>query len=404
MRHLKNGTLLLLLLPLSARAQEVEDFAEQNRLVEGRVLPLIRRLDSDAFEERQKATRLLLRLGPRLDRLGDESLALLAKVADANDDLPLRADLQRLVEGIRTRTQGDEVRRLVGHQNSIVGMAFSPDGAKLATASWDRTVRVWDVNTGKQFLRLEHDDYVQSVAFSPDGKLIASIGKEVRLWESGTGKGRFCFRDPAWSSGALYDVCFSPDGKRFLACPRDGVLRSWDTDTGELVRQWVVGRGFPLGLSADGTRVYLGASEMVACWSLTTGGQLWTNTTWVTASGISIYRNLALTPDGGQVVTGNQDGFLRVFESGSGKVIRTRDLKRFRPLFLALSAAGDRLLIGGGQGPLELLTFLGEEEVQRWKIPEGVLSVDSLALSPDGRWASTAGHDEIVRLFQVKGR
>src|SRR5262249_7134383 len=161
--HLKSGTLLLLLMPLSAQAQDFEGFVEHNRLVEGRVLPLIRQLDSDAFEDRQKATRTLLRLGSWLDRLGDESLALLTKYADANDDLPLRGDLQRLVEGIRTRTKGDEVRRLVGHQFSIAGMAFSPDSAKLATASWDRTVRVWDVSTGKQLLRLEHDDYVQSV-------------------------------------------------------------------------------------------------------------------------------------------------------------------------------------------------------------------------------------------------
>jgi WD40 repeat protein len=401
MRHLTIWSLPLLVLPPAAQAQSLGDYLENNRLAEGRVLPLIRRLDSDSFEERQKAARVLLWLGPWLDRLEDESFDLLARNADANDDLALRGDLQRLVRGIRERTRGDEVRRLRGHRFSVVGLAFSPDGAKLATASWDRTARVWDVKTGKQLLCLGHDDYVQSVAFSPDGKLLASTGKEVRLWEAGTGKERFCFRDPAWHSGAFYDVCFSADGKRLFACPADGTLRSWDTSTGRLVRKWTVGRGFPLRLSADGNSVLLGASDRVSCWRLTTGEQAWTNSPWVAHSGTSVYRSLALTPDGRQLLAGNQDGTLRVFDAQTGRVARTLDRKRCPANFLALSGNGDRLLTGAWQEPLRLLTYPGCEEVRRWKVPPAV-STEGLALSPDGCWAAAAGSDEAVRLYRVK--
>lgn len=392
--------IVLLLTPLPARAQDIADFFDNHRLVGGRVLPFIRQLDSDHAEQRREAAKVLLGLDRHLDRLSDRASALLQKYADANDDRDLRADLQALVQGIRKRTCGDEVRRLLGHTYTISSVTFSPDSTRLATSSWDRTVRVWEVETGKELHCFRHDDYVQSVRFSPDGKLLASTGKEVRLFDLTTGQERFHWCEKSWSSGAYYDVCFTGDSKRLLACPNDGVMRAWDVATGKQVQKWTVGRACPLRVSPDDKSVYVGASDRVCCWSLTTGAQVWSYSSNHPFGGYSVFRSLALSHDGSALVAGNNDGETVVFEAKTGKVLRKLAPKDHPARFAAL--VGDRLLLGGMQDPLQLLTFPDLKPVRRLRLPEGFGSVECLALSPDGRWAAVGSHDEIIRIYAIK--
>src|SRR6266511_4167538 len=116
---------------------------------------------------------------------------------------------------------GELLHDLRGHAKEVVGVAFSPNGRQLVSASGDHTIRVWDLADGREVQRLEHTEAARSVVFSPDGKLLLSGGYDgVRVWDAGTGKPLGAFPQ----LGTL--VAVSPDGK-YLASDQPGGARVW---------------------------------------------------------------------------------------------------------------------------------------------------------------------------------
>lgn len=121
-----------------------------------------------------------------------------------------------------------ETALLNGHTYFVKCVAFSPDGRTIASGSWDYTIRLRDTDTGKPLLTLNHGDWIVSVAFSPDGRTIASAGSgSIRLWNARTGKLLHILRDGmdgGWRS-LVDSVAFSPDGGTIASAIGDKSIR-----------------------------------------------------------------------------------------------------------------------------------------------------------------------------------
>jgi RNA polymerase sigma factor (sigma-70 family) len=159
-----------------------------------------------------------------------------------------------------------------GHANELYGLAFSPDGKFVATGSKDKTIKLWDTEKGtcKRTLEGHGEHGVYSVAFSPDGKLLASGGLDgtVRLWNPETGELKQTLTD-GYFKGLMVLVAFSPDGKTLASAgdtavePRKGDVKLWDSQSGKL-QQTSAGQVegvYSLAFSPDG------ATLAVGCWS-----------------------------------------------------------------------------------------------------------------------------------------
>lgn len=161
---------------------------------------------------------------------------------------------------------GREVRRLVGHTDSVSGVAFSPDASQALSGACDGTVRLWDRRTGREVRCLRgHQGFVSSVAFDPTGRRGLSGGWDgtVRLWDLDAGAELKRF--PGHASG-VQSVAFSPDGRQAVSGGSDRTVRLWDVESGREVRRiegqfeticFVRFSGFDRVLAADGPAVRL---------------------------------------------------------------------------------------------------------------------------------------------------
>ena len=177
---------------------------------------------------------------------------------------------------------GREEVILRGHEDSVLGVAFSPDGKRLASASDDRTVKTWDVLTGTELLTLKgHTSNVNAVAWSPDGKRLASSGRDdrtARVWDATTGKQLLVLHHDCY----VPNVIFSPDGKRIATSTcnwgfrdrtgKTGQIKLWDASTGDELLTLNARAGYNLSFGPNGNRL-AGGNKV---WDTTTGKELLT--------------------------------------------------------------------------------------------------------------------------------
>jgi WD40 repeat protein len=261
---------------------------------------------------------------------------------------------------------GRELSTLYGHTGPVRSVAFSPDGKTLASTSQDHTVRLWDVVTGQAIRTLRgHRHVVEGVAFSPDGRLLASASWDgmVKLWDAGMDQEALVLRG---HEQGVNGVAFRPDGRTIASAGADRTVRLWDAETGQ---ETLTMRGHRLAVtavafspdgktlaSASGNQYVPDAEKSVRLWDATTGRELLT-----LLGHAAPVIGLAFRPDGGAIATGSQDGTVRLWDPHTGR---------------------------------ELLILRGH-----------TTGVHRVAFSPDGRRLASGGFDQTVRLWDaVTGR
>jgi WD40 repeat protein len=228
-------------------------------------------------------------------------------------------------------------------------VAFSPEGQRLLSSGWDKTVRLWDVATGACLKTLQgHTAEVFSVAFLRDGKsaISGSADGQIKIWDLATGDCLKTLTDPLGPMNVRFALPL-PDGKRVLSAGGDGAFRLWDVGAGTCVRKWNGGSDtvWGLGLSTDGERIVAaGYDPPLRAWNVATGALLKAIETR------RQNRSVAFSPDGRWMATGCYWGVIEFWDAARFEKVRTVQAHNGAVWKLAFSPDSKRLAAASFDG------------------------------------------------------
>jgi WD40 repeat protein len=310
------------------------------------------------------------------------------RLASASDDRMIR---------VWDMASGQSVAILKEHSAAVRSVAFSPDGRRLASASWNQTIRVWDVASGQSVATLKgHSDAVLSVAFSPDGRRLASASSDrtVRVWDVASGHSVATLKG---HSAAVRSVAFSSDGRRLASASSDRTIRVWDMSSGQRVAT-LKGHSdavLSVAFSPNGRCLASASSDRtIRVWDVSGGQRV------ATLQGHSAaVRSVAFSPDGRHLASASLDRTIRVWDVASAQSVATLQVHSEAVWSVAFSPDG-----------LRLASASADQTIRVWDVSSGQSAatlqghsdvVWSVAFSPDGRRLASASYDQTIRVWDV---
>ena len=292
---------------------------------------------------------------------------------------------------------GQELLTLRGHSDAVYAVAFSPDGKRLATASPDKTAKVWDLASGQELLTLRgHSDVVVSVAFSSDNKRLATASADntAKVWDAASGQELLTLHG---HSDVVNGAAFSPDAKRLATSSLDKTAKVWDLASGHelLTLHGHSDAVYAVAFSPDGKRLATASLDKTAkLWDADSGQEL------LTLRGHSNgVRSAAFSPDGKGLATASWDKTAKLWDAGGGQELLTLQGHSNAIAAVAFSLDGKSLATASLDKTAKLWDAASGQALLTLRGHSG--TIDGVAFSPDGKRLATASGDKTAKLWDA---
>lgn len=325
-------------------------------------------------------------------------------VPEASPAIADSADLQSTVlPPVETMPLWVCTHTLTGHLSWVRSVVIHPDGQRLASGSGDRTLKIWNLETGELLQTIAaHTGWLREIAGSPDGRLLASGSNDrtVKLWQWETGEPVHCLKGHGdW----VRSVAFSPDGQWLASSSQDKTIRLWRVETGELLKtlaghdHWVTSVAFLPPVDQEGANQWLLASgsrdKTIRIWNGRTGKVL-----AVLEGHTDAVNEITVSPSAQLLASGSDDGTIRLWDLKTRRLVRTLRGHEGAVNSIAFSPEG-ALLASGSQ----------DRTIKLWSVETGTLMqtltghtnwVWSVTFSPDGKTIASGGWDAAIKIWR----
>lgn len=284
------------------------------------------------------------------------------------------------------------LRTLEGHRDRVFTLTFSGDGAYLASSSRDKTIRLWDLQSGQEVQTFNMNEVgLNGIAFSPDGRLLASADA---IWDVESRQVVHALERARQAPGP---VAFSPDGSLLAVAVAGQAIKLWDVTSGQVVRTFekqADNDTFSIAFSPDGARLAAsGHDGWVRLWDVESGQ----------IAGILDHGNdsdvhdVAFSPDGSVLASGGTDYTVQLWDVASGQVLHTM-WHRDGLYSVALSPSGTIVASAGVERTVRLWDAEGGGLLRTLPHDDEVMTV---AFSPDGTRLASGGYDHQIYLWGI---
>ncbi|MBD2099307.1 NB-ARC domain-containing protein [Leptolyngbya sp. FACHB-261] len=282
----------------------------------------------------------------------------------------------------------------------VVSVAFSPDGQLLASSDTSGEIHIWQASNGQQLVACKgHSHWAWAIAFSPDGQWLASAADDysVKLWDVRTGE---CLRTYEGHTYSVNTIVFSPDGQMLASSSQDATIRLWNVSAAEpaCIRtlQGHEGRVWSLAFSPDGRTLASGSEDLtIKLWDIATGDccQTWEgHSKWV--------RSVAFSPDGQRLVSGSYDCTVKLWQVNSGECRQTWQGHSNAVTSVAFNPVGDWVTSSSFDQTLRVWDL---QTGQCFRTLQGHSNrIWSVAVSPNGQQLASGGDDHAVKLWDIR--
>ena len=286
---------------------------------------------------------------------------------------------------------------LNGHEHYVRSVAFSPDGKILASGSFDTTIKLWNVATKKEITTLTgHLDKVTSVAFSPNGKILASgsSDKTIKLWNVETKAEIVTLHE---NSQTIWSVAFSPNGKTLASGNNDSTIKLWDLETEKEITTLKGHKDiiYSITFSPDGKILASGSQDkQIKLWNVETNREI------TTLSGhLGYVDSVVFSPDGKTLASGSADQTIKLWNLKTRDLIHTLSGHSNTVYCLVFSVDGETLASGSQDRTIKLWNM--ETKRETTTLTGHAFSIYSLAFSPDGKTLASGSSDNTTKLWHL---